>query len=119
MIKGVHALVYSRNVAEVRSFFNDVLELPSVDAGDGWLIFALPPAELAVHPADEEGHHELYLMCEDIRSTTERLQTKGITLVQPISDRGWGLVTRIRLSSGDEFGLYQPKHPTAIPWKKE
>lgn len=115
MVKGVHALVYSRKAEEVRSFFKEVLELPSVDAGDGWLIFTLPPSELAVHPADEGGH-ELYLMCDDIVSTTESLKARGITVAGPIADRGWGWVTRIRLKGGDEFGLYQPKHPTAIPW---
>ena len=116
MIKGMHALIYSRNANEVRSFFKEVLRLRSVDAGDGWLIFALPPAELAVHPARKSGH-ELYLMCQDIDSSVRKLKAKGVKVVEPVTDRGWGLVTRIKLKGGDEFGLYQPKHRTAIRWR--
>ena len=114
MINGIHAIVYSKDAEKLRSFFKDVLELPSVDAGRGWLIFALPPAELAAHPSEEEGHHELYLMCDDVHATVEELKSKGIELSVPIADRGWGLVTRLKLPSGDEIGLYQPKHPTAL-----
>lgn len=101
MVNGIHALVYSKDVAGVRSFFNDVLGLPSVDAGDGWLIFSLPPAELAAHPIDEETHHELYPMCDNIAATTEHLKAKGIIITEPIANRGWGLVTRIQLPGGD------------------
>jgi hypothetical protein len=117
MINGIHALVYSKDASRVRSFFKDILKLPSVDAGDGWLIFSLPPAELAAHPTDGNTHHELYLMCDDIEATTEQLKSKGVKVPEPIADRGWGLVTRIELPGGDGFGLYQPKHPTAIGMK--
>jgi hypothetical protein len=113
MISGIHAVIYSKQAERLREFFRDVLRLPSVDAGHGWLIFALPPAELAVHP-EEDSYHELYLMCDDVQATTENLKSKGVQLATPIADRGWGLVTRLKLPGGDEIGLYQPKHPTAI-----
>lgn len=113
MISGVHAIIYSKQAERLRTFLRDTLKLPSVDAGAGWLIFALPPAELAIHPA-EDSYHELYLMCDDIQATTEQLTAKGVLLAAPIADQRWGLLTRLRLPSGDEIGLYQPKHPTAI-----
>ena len=90
----------------------DVLELPSVDAGGGWPIFALPPAELAAHPADGAGHHELYLICDDIHATVRELAGKGVALTRPIADAGWGLVTAIAMPDGRELGLYEPRHPT-------
>ena len=117
MISGVHAIIYTPQADRLREFFRDVLQLPSIDAGHGWLIFALPPAEVAMHP-DAQRHHELYLMCTSIRATTEELKKKGVDLASPITDRGWGLVTRLKLPSGDEIGLYEPKHPTALPPSK-
>src|SRR5580700_5695899 len=114
MINGLHAIMFSPDADKVRAFFRDALDLPSVDAGGGWLIFALPPAELAVHPTEGEGRHELYLMCDDIQATVAKLEGKGIELALPVADRGWGLVTRLKLPGGDEIGLYQPKHPTAL-----
>ncbi len=113
MISGIHALIYSRDPDGVRSFFRDVLGHTSVDAGEGWLIFALPPAELAIHPTDGEGHHELYLMCDDVEETISELSSKGVEC-GPITDEGWGLQTSIRLPGGDKIGLYEPRHPTAI-----
>ena len=113
MISGVHTIIYSKQAERLREFLSQALNLPSVDAGHGWLIFAAPPGELAVHPA-EDSYHELYLMCDDVHGTTRELAAKGVTLSVPITDRGWGLVTRLKLPSGDEIGLYQPKHPTAI-----
>ena len=113
MISGVHAIIYSKQAERLREFFQDVLKLSWVDAGRGWLIFALPPAEIAMHP-DDESRHELFLMCDDVHATTEQLKGKGVELSMPIVDRGWGLVTRLQLPCGDEIGLYQPKHPTAI-----
>jgi predicted enzyme related to lactoylglutathione lyase len=114
MITGVHALVYTKDAEGVRAFFRDVLGFPSVDAGHGWLIFALPPAELGIHPADEDPHHELYLMCDDVNATIAQLKSKGVEFTRPVTDQGYGLVTSIRLPGGGELGLYQPKHPTAI-----
>ena len=114
MITGVHALVYSKHADAVRGFFRDVLGFPSVDAGEGWLIFGLPPAELGVHPSDGGEKHELYLMCDDIQRTIAELSSKGVETTGPVSDQGWGLVTAIRIAEGVELGLYQPRHPTAL-----
>lgn len=113
MITGVHTLVYTPAAEEVRAFFRDVLGMPSVDAGGGWLIFALPPAELAVHPSEESMHSELYLICDDVHATVEELKKKGVEL-RPVREERWGLVTAIKLPGGGELGLYQPKHPTAV-----
>jgi predicted enzyme related to lactoylglutathione lyase len=114
MITGVHAVIFTSDAERDRAFFRDVLELPSVDAGGGWLIFALPPAELAAHPADEGGGHELYLMCDDVHATVAELKAKGVDVAGSISDEGFGLVTAIRLPGGGELGLYQPKHPSPL-----
>ena len=112
MITGVHAIVYSPDAERVRAFLAEVLGFPSVDAGGGWLIFALPPAELAAHPAqDATGRHELYLMCDDLQETVQELEGKGVELSRPIRQERWGLVTAIRLPDGGELGLYEPRHP--------
>jgi predicted enzyme related to lactoylglutathione lyase len=115
MITGVHAIIFTKDADGVRAFFRDVLEFSSVDAGEGWLIFALPPAELAAHPADEAHHHELYLMCDDAHTTVDELQRKGVEFSRPISDEGFGLMTAIKLPGGAELGLYEPRHPTPTP----
>ncbi len=109
----MHAIVFSPEAAKVRAFFADVLSLPSADAGHGWLIFALPPAELAVHPADA-GRHELYLMCDDIHATLADLRGKGVEVARDVSDQGWGLLAAIRLPDGTEFPIYQPRHPSPL-----
>jgi len=112
MINGAHVIVYSSDAEADRAFFRDVLEYPNVDAGGGWLIFKLPPAEVAVHPAEGAGSHELYLMCDDVNTTIETLTANGVTCA-PVSDEGWGLLTSIRLPGGGELGLYEPRHPRA------
>ncbi len=114
MITGVHAIAFSPDAAKLRAFFADVLNLPSADAGGGWLIFALPPAELAVHPTDGSSRHELYLMCDDIHSTLAELRSKGVEVARDVSDQGWGQLAAIRLPDGAEFGIYQPKHPSPL-----
>ena len=116
MITGIHALLYSKDADATRTLFRDVLGFSAVDAGHGWLIFALPPAELGIHPEDEdgEGHSELYLMCDSVDATIEELRKKGVETVRPVSDQGWGRVTAIRLPGGGELGLYEPRHPTAL-----
>ncbi|MGH2947004.1 MAG: VOC family protein [Solirubrobacteraceae bacterium] len=114
MITGVHAIVFGSDADGIRAFFRDVLELPSVDAGGGWLIFALPPAELAAHPADESGRHELYLMCDDIHATVASLEARGVEFTRPISDEGFGLMTYLAVPGGGELGLYEPRHPTPL-----
>ncbi len=113
MITGIHALIYAKQAEEVRAFFRDTLSLPSVDAGQGWLIFALPPAELAVHPANKGGH-ELYLMCDDLQATMADLQQRGVAFSRPVTEQSWGLVTSIRLPDGTELGLYEPRHPSPL-----
>ena len=112
MITGAHAIVFTRDAEGVRALFRDVLGFASVDAGGGWLIFALPPAELAAHPTDEAGRHELYLMCDDVHATVEDLERKGVEFSRPITDEGFGLMTAIKLPGGGELGLYEPRHPT-------
>ena len=122
MIFGTHVLLYSTNADADRAFFEDVLELSSVDAGRGWLIFGLPPAEIAVHPSDDGpvrhaegallGAH-VYFMCDDIEATVRMLEGKGVPCTPRQRER-WGIRTTLRLPSGGELGLYQPTHPTAI-----
>ena len=116
-IIGMHALIYSNKDEATRAFFRDVLGFPAVDAGRGWLIFAAPPAELAVHPAEGEAEgdefHELYLMCDDLDRTVADLQAKGVK-TGDVSEQPWGRLTHIVLPSGDQLGLYQPRHPKAI-----
>jgi predicted enzyme related to lactoylglutathione lyase len=90
-----------------------VLGFPGVDAGGGWLIFKLPPAEVAVHPAEGDAGHELYLMCDDIEKTLAELAAKGVEMARPVSDEGWGLLASIKLPSGAELSLYEPRHPVA------
>ncbi len=91
-----------------------MLELPFVDAGHGWLIFAAPPAELAAHPADEDGRHELWLMCDDVHATVAELEGKGVEFTRPVADEGFGLTTALRLPGGGELGLYEPRHPSPL-----
>ena len=112
MITGMHAIVFSAEAEKVRAFFSDVLGLPSADAGGGWLIFALPPAALAVHPADGATRHELYLMCDDIQATLAELRRKGVEVARDVSDQGWGLLAAIRLPDGSELPIYEPRHPS-------
>jgi len=116
MITGIHALLYSKDADATRALFRDVLGFSSVDAGHGWLIFALPPAELGIHPEEEggEGRTELYLMCDRLDDTLSELRNKGVEIARPVSDQGWGRVTAIRLPGGGELGLYEPRHPTAL-----
>ena len=114
MITGVHAIVYTQDAEADREFFRDVLGFEGVDAGGGWLIFALPPAELAAHPTEGDGKHELYLMCDNIAATVAELREKGVDFVREVSDEGFGLMTALRLPSGSELGLYEPRHPSPL-----
>jgi catechol 2,3-dioxygenase-like lactoylglutathione lyase family enzyme len=113
MISGAHVILYSKDSAADRDFLRDVLGFASVDAGHGWLIFALPPAEMAVHPAEANDRHELYFMCDDLKAEMSTLRAKGVPCSEVHKER-WGSITRIRLPGGSEIGLYQPKHPTAL-----
>jgi catechol 2,3-dioxygenase-like lactoylglutathione lyase family enzyme len=112
VITGAHVIVYSSDADADRAFFRDVLDYPHVDAGGGWLIFKLPPSELAVHPSDGAPSHELYLMCDDIKATVEQLAANGVRCAA-VTDQGWGLLTSIRLPGGGDLGLYEPRHPKA------
>ena len=109
MITGAHAIVFSRDAEADRAFFRDVLGFDHVDAGGGWLIFALPRAELAVHPGEDA--HQLYLTCDDVRATVADLQARGVELLREVGRPGVGLLTALRLPGGGELGLYEPKHP--------
>jgi catechol 2,3-dioxygenase-like lactoylglutathione lyase family enzyme len=113
-ITGVHAILFAEDAERVRAFLRDTLELRGVDAGGGWLIFALPPAELAAHPSGENDLG-LYLMCDDLDATMAELTAKGVEFTRPASDEGWGRLTALRVPGGGELGLYEPRHPTAIP----
>jgi predicted enzyme related to lactoylglutathione lyase len=114
VITGAHAIVFTRDPEGLRGFIRDVLGFSAVDAGGGWLIFALPPAELAAHPAEGSERHELYLMCDDIHSTVAELEQKGVEFTRPISDERWGLLTTFAVPGGGELTLYEPRHPTPV-----
>jgi catechol 2,3-dioxygenase-like lactoylglutathione lyase family enzyme len=113
MIFGAHIILYSKDATADRAFLKDVLGFSSVDAGHGWLIFALPPAEVAVHPDQENGRHELYFMCDDLKAEMAALRKRGV-LCSDVEEARWGSITKVQLPGGGEVGLYQPKHPTAL-----
>lgn len=116
MINGMHTIVYAKDAEKARAFFRDVLGFSSVDAGRGWLIFALPPGEIAAHPAEtgQSGRHEIYLMCDDIQRTVSDLKAKGVEFDGEISDRGWGVLATMIVPGLGSLGIYQPRHPTAF-----
>jgi catechol 2,3-dioxygenase-like lactoylglutathione lyase family enzyme len=111
MINAVHSILYATDPQATRAFLTDVLDLDAVDAGDGWLIFALPPAELAVHPAQEGGRCELYLMTDDIVATVAGLRERGVTVAREPSDQGWGVLASIEVPGFGPLGVYEPRHP--------
>jgi catechol 2,3-dioxygenase-like lactoylglutathione lyase family enzyme len=113
MFTGAHVVLYTKDAEADRAFFRDVLGFDSVDAGRGWLIFALPPAEAAMHPAEHNDRCELYLMCDDLKAEIAELVKKDVVFEDPHQER-WGKVARIRLPGGGKLGLYEPSHPTAI-----
>jgi catechol 2,3-dioxygenase-like lactoylglutathione lyase family enzyme len=114
VITGMHAIVFSPAAEKVRAFFSDVLGMASVDAGGGWLVFALPPAELAVHPADGGTRLELSLMCDDIGATLAELTAKGAEVARDVTEQAWGLAAAIRLPDGSELTIYQPRHASPL-----
>jgi catechol 2,3-dioxygenase-like lactoylglutathione lyase family enzyme len=111
-IIGVHAMIYTKDAEGDRAFLRDVLKFKHVNAGDGWLFFALPPAEVGVHPHEKNDEHELYLMTDDVEAEIARLQAEGVAC-DPVQDQGWGRVTALALPGGGKLGLYQPRHPLA------
>ena len=127
IVNGVHVLIYTTDPEADRAFFRDVLGFPYVDVGHGWLIFALPPAEVAWHPADAADHRKkhaghglltshVYLMCDDLNATVAALSAKGVACTE-IERENWGIRTTVRLPSGGELGLYQPRHEVAYTLK--
>jgi len=118
MISGAHVIVYTKDAEADRAFFRDVLGFKSVDAGHGWLIFALPPGEAAFHPSDKNGPQELFFMCDNLKAEIAAFAKKRVNC-STVQEERWGSITRIRLPSGGEIGLYQPKHPTALGLSSE
>jgi len=120
MIIGAHSIIYSKNPEADRVFLRDVLGMPHVDVGEGWLIFGLPPAEVAVHPGDENDVHEFYLMSDDIKGFVAEMQ-KRKTACGPVQNQGWGMLTQVTLPGGGRLGVYQPRHarPKAMAGKKK
>jgi hypothetical protein len=114
MITGAHSIIYSRNQDADRGFFRDVLKLTSVDVGDGWLIFGLPPAEVAVHPSEKNNVHGFYLMCDNVVTFVEDMRKNKIAC-SPVQNMGWGLLTRLTLPGGGQLGIYQPRHARPKP----
>jgi catechol 2,3-dioxygenase-like lactoylglutathione lyase family enzyme len=114
VIRGAHVILYSSDADADRAFLREVLQLPAVDAGGGWLILQLPPAEVAVHPAETSGTVELYLVCDDVDATVAEWSAKGVVFDGPVSDEGWGRVTAVRLPGGGRLGIYEARHPTAF-----
>lgn len=118
MIIGAHSIIYSANPEADRVFLRDTLKLPSVDVGEGWLIFGLPPAEVAIHPSKQNSVHELYLMCADVEAFIDEMQVHGVSCT-PVENMGWGRLTQVTLPGGGALGVYQPRHarpePMAVP----
>lgn len=110
MINGAHAILFSTDAEADRAFLRDVLGLPHVDAGDGWLIFGLPPAEVAVHPAEQNDVHQFYLLCADVQAFVAEMAVRGAAC-SPVEEEAWGLLTRLTLPGGGKLGVYQPRHP--------
>ena len=116
MITGAHTVIYSTNPEADRAFLRDVLKLANVDVGHGWLIFGLPPSEVAVHPSEANDVHEFYLMCDDIHGFVKEIQTHQVSC-EPVQDQGWGLLTHLELPGGGKLGVYEPRHARPEPMK--
>jgi hypothetical protein len=114
MIIGAHSIIYSKDPDADRAFLKDVLRFPSVDVGHGWLIFGLPPAELAVHPGEENDRHEFYLMCDDVEAFVKEMKDRGVECGE-LHDQGWGILTQVALPGGGKLGVYQPRHARPEP----
>lgn len=114
MITGAHALVHVKDAERVRTFFRDILKFPPVDAGHGWLIFALPPAELGVHPTEGESFTELYLMCDDLETTMKDWKSRGVEFIGAPREENWGRLATFQVPGGTPMRIYQPKHPVAL-----
>ena len=109
MITGAHSIIYSKDPEADRAFLKDVLQLPHVDVGDGWLIFGLPPAEVAVHPSRKNDVHEFYLICDDVKAFVKEMKKHKIACGE-VANMGWGMLTQVTLPGGGKLGVYQPRH---------
>jgi len=120
MIIGAHSIIYSKNPGADRTFLREVLGMPHVDVGEGWLIFGLPPAEVAVHPGEKNDVHEFYLMCDDIHGFVAEMQKRKIAC-GPVQNQGWGMLSQVTLPGGGKLGVYQPRHarPNAMAGKRK
>jgi hypothetical protein len=116
MTSGIHVVIYSKDADADKAFFKDVLKFTSVDVGRGWLIFGLPPSELAVHPSSDNEHHEMYLMCDDIQEFVQQMQKQRIVCGE-VQDQGWGLLVQLTLPGGGKLGVYEPRHARPEPMK--
>ena len=116
MITGAHSIIYSTNADADRDFLRDILKFTHVDVGDGWLIFGLPPSEVAVHPAEKNNEYEIYLMCDDINAFVREMYKHKIKC-SPVQDQGWGLLSQLTLPGGGQLGIYQPRHARPKPMK--
>jgi catechol 2,3-dioxygenase-like lactoylglutathione lyase family enzyme len=114
MITGAHVILFVPDADATRAFFRDTLGMPAVDAGDGWLIFALPPAELAAHPTEGDVTHQLYLLCDDLTATIAELRRKGVEFADEPSEHGWGTLISLKVPGGGTIGLYEPKHSSPL-----
>jgi len=117
MINGAHIVIYTKDAEADRAFFRDVLKLSSVDAGHGWLIFAMPPLEAAFHDAEKNDQHELYFMCDDIAATLKDLKSKNVK-VSDVSKQRWGKIAKFELPGGGKIGVYEPSHPSPLKRKR-
>jgi catechol 2,3-dioxygenase-like lactoylglutathione lyase family enzyme len=109
MLTGAHAIIYSKKAEKDRAFLRDVLGLPHVDVGEGWLIFGLPPSEVAIHPGEKNDEHELYFIVDDVQAFVAEMKEKKIKCGK-VQDHGWGLVTQVTLPGGGKIGVYEPRH---------
>lgn len=116
MLIGAHAIVYSKDADADRAFLHDILNLTNVDVGHGWLIFGLPPSEIAVHPGEENDVHELYLMCDDVEAFIAAMKARNVDC-GPVQNQGWGLLTQVTLPGGGKLGVYQPRHARPEPMR--
>ena len=114
MIIGAHSIIYSTNAEADRALLRDVLHLPNVDVGDGWLIFGLPPSEVAIHPSEKDNVHEFYLMVDDIKAFVREMEKQRVNC-EPVQDMGWGLLSQLVLPGGGKLGVYQPRHARPKP----
>jgi hypothetical protein len=114
MITGAHSIIYSKSPEADRAFLRDIFGMPHVDVGDGWLIFGLPPSEVAVHPSDQNDVHEFYFLCDDVAALVEQMRRRNIECA-PVANQGWGLLTQLTLPGGGKLGVYQPRHARPKP----